>query len=162
MLSVILRFTDYDYHFGIFKLFFYEMYDSVVGIKGYINNKSLSHSNGNQKPVSSINRHGAWHMLVVFSLFLVFSIDITKAHHPHNNWNIVETNVGKYWRKLWGRTREHIAENYSFSVKQHSLAREFINCWCSWQRNDFVDLIGTANLSNLKAQFTRRMNPMAL
>ena len=44
VLSLFLRITDYDYHFGIFKLFFYEMYDSVVGIKGYINNKSLSHS----------------------------------------------------------------------------------------------------------------------
>jgi hypothetical protein len=36
-----------------------------------------------------MNRHGAWDMLVVFSLFLVFSIDTTKAHHHHNNWNIV-------------------------------------------------------------------------
>jgi hypothetical protein len=50
--------------------------------------------------VSSMNRHGAWDVLVVFSLFLVFSIDITKAHHHHNNWNIVETNVDKYWRRL--------------------------------------------------------------
>ena len=44
VLAVPLRFTDSDFPFGIFKLFFYEMYDSVVDIKPYINNKSLSHS----------------------------------------------------------------------------------------------------------------------
>jgi hypothetical protein len=33
-----------DFPFGIFKLFFYEIYDSGVGIKAYINNESLSHS----------------------------------------------------------------------------------------------------------------------
>jgi hypothetical protein len=39
--AVPLRFTDSDFPFGIFKYFFYEMYDSAVGIKGHINNKSL-------------------------------------------------------------------------------------------------------------------------
>ena len=42
--AVPLRFTDSDFPFGIFKYLFSEMYDSAVGIKGYINNKSLSHS----------------------------------------------------------------------------------------------------------------------
>jgi hypothetical protein len=42
VLAVPLRFTDSDFPFGIFKLFFYEMYDSVVDIKPYINNKSLN------------------------------------------------------------------------------------------------------------------------
>ena len=44
VLAVPLRFTDSDFPFGIFKLFFYEIYDSGVGIKAYINNESLSHS----------------------------------------------------------------------------------------------------------------------
>jgi hypothetical protein len=37
VLAVPLRFTDSDFLFGIFKYFFYEMYDSAVGIKGVIN-----------------------------------------------------------------------------------------------------------------------------
>jgi len=72
-------------------------------------------------------------------------------------WKLTLINIeGGYFLELMNRY--HIDENYSFGVKQYSLTHSLENLEtvdAHNKGNDFVDLIGSTNLSNLKTQFTR-------
>ena len=73
-------------------------------------------------------------------------------------WKLTLINIeGGYFLELMNRY--HIDENYSFGDKNtHSLTHSLENLEtvdAHNKGNDFVDLIGTTNLSNLTIQFTR-------